>query len=504
LSAIITPFAGIHGNLDLFHAQRGGVEALLAATGKSDSADPQGRLLELLAGGNNNADLDTRDQIVKEMQRALDAQRIVSLTALYQIAAIMEKAAAGQPADTAAAQKLAARISEIQLPRAPLSTSERSVLSLGYWSEKHIDNERRLNLRAMIDRADPHGKSNDADRAHEVEAALAPLLRDTLVAYSYVHYAPPGAQILYTNPLFVRDHDFIGMAGIGHPWKPTQVFGVGWPSNGGGRLIGSLSSLPYALAEAEQNFLVPTRTQALIWSDLVPQMLVSATIPRWWDVTPVQMHWVALHMRVAESLLAHAALDPALRSTVVDALRAQVSPNRVTKTRLLLETGNVQDAIENLTPIELYLLACSLRKSSAIAGEPPSVEIAAIGTHHGAEVSEEAISSAFGTPKPTLANSYRSELLNLRTFPTLMGYSSRIMAESWESNTLFWASVADQIHLPPAQLNVMIPEWTRKVVEDIFASHLEDWPALLKSLRSVGENVQAGKVLPENVPAGGA
>ena len=51
---------------------------------------------------------------------------------------------------------------------------------------------------------------------------------------------------------------------------------------------------------------------------------------------------------------------------------------------------------------------------------------------------------AFGTPKPTLANSYRPELLNLRTFPTLMGYSSRILAESWESNTLYWAALADE------------------------------------------------------------
>ena len=28
-----------------------------------------------------------------------------------------------------------------------------------------------------------------------------------------------------------------------------------------------------------------------------------------------------------------------------------------------------------------------------------------------------------------------------------------------------------------AQLNVRIPEWTQKLVEQIFASHLEDWPA---------------------------
>jgi hypothetical protein len=72
-----------------------------------------------------------------------------------------------------------------------------------------------------------------------------------------------------------------------------------------------------------------------------------------------------------------------------------------------------------------------------------------------------------------------------------MGYSSRIMAESWESNTLFWAALADELHATPSQLNVLIPEWTQKVVERIFASHLEDWPALLRSLRLVGDDVRA-------------
>jgi hypothetical protein len=107
------------------------------------------------------------------------------------------------------------------------------------------------------------------------------------------------------------------------------------------------------------------------------------------------------------------------------------------------------------------------------------------------ELNYAAISRAFGTPKPTLANSYEPELLNLRTFPTLMGYSSRIMAESWESNTLFWAALADELHATPPQLNVLIPEWTQKVVERIFASHLEDWPALLRSLRLVGDDIRA-------------
>lgn len=107
------------------------------------------------------------------------------------------------------------------------------------------------------------------------------------------------------------------------------------------------------------------------------------------------------------------------------------------------------------------------------------------------EINYDMVSRAFGTPKPTLANSYAPELLNLRTFPTLMGYSSRIMAESWESNTLYWAALADELSLPPADLNVRIPEWTQQLVEHIFASHLEDWPAVLKSLRLVGDTVRS-------------
>jgi len=42
-------------------------------------------------------------------------------------------------------------------------------------------------------------------------------------------------------------------------------------------------------------------------------------------------------------------------------------------------------------------------------------------------------------------------------------------------------------------LAVLIPEWTQAALERIFASHLEDWQAMLRSLRSVGEDVRAGK-----------
>ena len=121
---------------------------------------------------------------------------------------------------------------------------------------------------------------------------------------------------------------------------------------------------------------------------------------------------------------------------------------------------------------------------------PIEEEIRRLAAAEPARANPARISAAFGSPHPTLANSYRPELLNLPTFPTLMGYSSRIMAESWESNLLYYAALADEIHAQPAELNVLVPAWTQRTVEQIFATHLEDWPALLRSLRLVGEDVR--------------
>ena len=486
LAGILAPFAQIHRDRDIFDAGKSGAVLLLKTTGSADLSAPQERLLDLLAGTASSSEPDAQAQVVQDMSRILEAQRIVSLDTLFQLDDHLESLSRGGKLDTALINKLASRISEIQLPRSSLTTVEKNSFAFGYWTEKHVETERKTNLRASIERA-----GADAEKLKEIRGLLAPFLRDTLVAYSYAHYAPPGAQILYTNPLFVRGHDFIGVQGANHTWKSTELFGTGWPSNGGGRLVGSLAGLPYALAEAEQNFLVPAQTQALIWGDLVPQMILSAKIPRWWNVTPAQMHWVGLHLRYARVLMAEAAIDPELRKQVVGILGSQAAPARTMTVERLLEAGDVKTAVDKVTPSELFVLASETEPRQKGAEGPLVAEIRQLRAAHPSEVDEQSVSRAFGTPKPTLTNSYRPELLKLRTFPTLMGYSSRIMAESWESNTLFWAALADEVHATPPQLNLLIPEWTEKVVERIFASHLEDWPALLRSLRVVGDDIRA-------------
>jgi hypothetical protein len=481
-SGIVGGFVAVRGNRELFDAGRNGVTLLLGAT--TPSGDPQARMLDMMAG--NAADSETHDQMLQDLMRILDAQRTVSLDTLFQLADHIEAVAKGEKLDPKLVNKLASRISEIQLPRASLSAQEKNSLGFGYWTDRHLDAERRLNLRASIEKA-----AGDPEKVRETRALLAPLLRDTLLSFNYAQYAPPGAQILYTNPVFVRSHDFLGMQGTDHTWRTTEIYGSGWPSNGGGRLVGSLSSLPYALAEAEQNFLIPTRTQALIWGDLVPQMILSAKIPRFWQVTPAQLHFVGLHLRYGRELLAEAALSSDLRTQVIAALGMLAAPVRTRQVAQMLEQGAVREAVDRVTPSEMYLIAREVGaernpRSSFLLGELKRMAEASP-----KEFGHDAISRAFGTPKPMLANSYEPELLNLRTFPTLMGYSSRIMAESWESNTLYWAALADEIGVSPAQLNLRIPEWTRNLVEQIFASHLEDWPAVLKSLRLVGDDVRA-------------
>ncbi len=483
LVKILNGFMKVKDQHEVFQTGIALTLSLLEAAG-SGPANPHDKMLDLLAGAVKTKDDDTHQQMVQEMIRIFEAQKLVSLKILVDMHAQLEAMAKGEKLNVAVVNRLQARLAELQLPRAAMTGAEKNALSFGFFTEKHIENQRKMNLRAMLEKPGPV----DAGRLNSARAQLAPLLRDTLVGFNYLYYAPPGAQLLKTNPVFVRSHDFLGVQGTNQTWRSTEVLGSGWPSSAGGRLVGSMSGVAYALAEAEQNFLIPTREQALIWGDLVPQMILSAKIPRYWRVTPAQMHWVGLHIRQGEGMLAESVVDPELRKTAVEVLASIAAPSRSYRVNELLAQGDLANALDNVTAAELYMLGTAAVKRNA-AG-PFTSEIRRLATASPNEVSAESISRVFGTPKPTLTSSFRTELLNLRTFPTLMGYSSRIMAESWESNILYYAALADELHLTPAKLNLVVPEWTQQTVERIFATHLEDWPALLRSLRAVGEDIR--------------
>lgn len=472
---LIDPFTHIKQEADVFNAGKSGVDVLLAAVDSNGPASRQERIVELLVGSIHSRNAALRSP-AENFLRIFDSQRLISIDSLVVLANGGPK-----PAEAKAMTNLRdqlSRVEEAESMHGSLSGDEKSSYNVGYWSSRHIDQELKLNVDAI-------GKNGDKD----VRGQLAPLMRDSLVGLLYSYYAPAGSQLLMANPLFVRSHDFVGAESSPAEWRPTAVAATGWPASAGGRLTGSLVSLPYAIAESEQNFLTPRQEQALIWSDLVPQMIVDVTVTRWRNVTPDQTRWVSLHMERGRALLAAAALDPKLEPRVIDSLLRYTNPGGIDWIREHLHSGDFAATVARIPPSVLYALAVD----PALKGASPdvaSLEIASMAEKNDPDLTPAAIARAFGTPKPTLTHSYRPGLLYLRTFPALMGYSSRILAESWESNNLYYAALADEAGVPASQLDVYVPEWNRTAIEGIFATHLEDWPALLRSLQTLTANVR--------------
>jgi hypothetical protein len=59
---------------------------------------------------------------------------------------------------------------------------------------------------------------------------------------------------------------------------------------------------------------------------------------------------------------------------------------------------------------------------------------------------------------------------------------------------LYWARLADEKGYSAVTLNVLVPELTHRMVEKIFASDFEDWPAMLRAMRETGEEFKQGKL----------
>jgi len=235
----------------------------------------------------------------------------------------------------------------------------------------------------------------------------------------------------------------------------------------------------------------------LIWKELVPGLLVSATVPRWWSVSRDELHAVALYQRTGEELLTASVGSEALRSKVVGILSDRMGPQRLEQVEQALRAGHAEQATLRMMPADTFYLATEFRRKfpqEAASSGPLSQELESLSGQHPAEVSWERLSQDFGVPHPILAQTYARELLNVEPFPAFEGYSSRLLAESWDSSNLYWARLADEMGYSPVLLNRLAPELTRRMVEKIFATNFEDWPAILRAMRETGEELRQGKI----------
>jgi hypothetical protein len=492
--AVIAPFAnGIPSSAQLYDAARVSVREMWRfAAGRSDLS--QDEVIALLAGPSQSrpADQKVRQELATRIHSVLDGQRLVSLDTLLALGDGLNEMAQGKSVGDSLIP-LAGQLKEFEMPRPMFTSSERSEWAAGFYNTRHSSLQIKTDLMKII--KSPNSKKD----LIEARGLVVPFLRDTLVGLNYAYYEPPGAQILLNNPLFVRSHDFSGeMAmGGGQSWHAPHVFGSGLPAGGGAHLAGSLADLPFVLAEAEQDFIVPENVQALIWHELVPGLVSSSTLPRWWGVSPNELHAVTLYQRTGEELLAASVKDETLRQNVLTILSARMAPQRSERIEKALRTGDVNSALSRVMPGETFYLAAEYRakfpedKSHwSAAGE----ELQNLSVRYPEEVSWKRLSEDFGVPHPALAQSYSRELLSVKPFPAFMGYSSRLLAESWDSNNLYWARLADEQGYSPAMLNRLVPELTYRMVEKIFATDFEDWPAMLRAMRETGDEFQHGKI----------
>jgi len=492
---VIGSFANLSSSAQLFDAGEKSLKEL-ALTSTREANVSQDGLIELLAGPNQSGPEPRRvhEDLANQIRSVMDGQRLVSLDTLLALNNGLNALKRGS-ANGSSLLSLAGELREFEMPRPIFTSSERTEWAAGVYNNRHTELQMQTDLAKVI-------KSPSPSRAQleDARGELAPFLRDNLVGLNYAYYEPPGAQMLRVNPLFVRSHDFAGetVSGVEGLWHAPQLFGEGSPAGGGAHLVGSLADLAYVLSEAEQDFIAPENVQALIWREAVPGLLTNAVLPRWWNVTRNELHAVTLYQLAGEELLGRATSDESLRGKVVTILSERMLPQRVSRLEGTLRAGDVPETLRRVTPADTFYLTVEFRRRFADEKEvwgASGQELEHLTRRYPAEVSWERLSRDFGVPHRTLAQSYACELLNVKPFPAFSGYSSRLMAESWDSNNLYWARLADEKGYDPVMLNRLVPELTRHMVTKIFATDFEDWSALLRAMRETGDDFRQGKIV---------
>jgi len=489
---MIQPFAAVKSAAQVFDAGRASLgEVVRDAFGKAIAS--QDEIIESLAGPIQIVPeaKTAHQELAQKIRAIMDNQRLVSLDTLIALGIGLDEMAQGKPADSSLAA-LAGQLREFEMPRPIFSRGERAEWAAGVYNNRHTDLQMRTSVSKVM--------KSSASRAEvdEARGQLSSFLRDTLVGLNYAYYEPPGAQLLLHNPLFVRQHDFSGetVIGIEHVWQAPSLFGVGSPAGGGAHLVGSLADLPYVLAEAEQDFIAPQNVQALIFRELVPGLLTGAVLPRWWEVSRNELHAAALYQRSGEELITAAANYPELRTKVMLILDDRMVPRMTNDIERSLRDGRVTETLLQMTPADTFYLATEFRSrfpQEAHSWGTASKELEDLNQQHPDEVNRDRLSQHFGIPHPVLSQSYTRELLNVEPFPPFSGLYSRLLAESWDSSNLYWARLADETGQSPATLHHLVPELTHRMIEKIFASEFEDWPAILRAMREAGDEFRQGK-----------
>ena len=493
---VVQPFVGVSTSVQLFDATRSSLGSMLKAAGGEGNLS-QDQIIELLAGPAQQSEAGQRahEQIADQMRSVLDDQRLVSLDTLFALYDGLDQMAHGAAVKDQLIP-LAGSLREFEMPRAIFTAGEKAAWAPEIYTSRHAELQVRTDLTKTIQ------STSSPAQLEAARGELTPFLRDTLVGLNYAYYEPPGAQLLRNNPLFVRSHDFAAssISGYNQIWDSPSLIGIGVTAGGGAYLIGSLANLSYALSSAEEDFISPENTGALVWQGAAPALLVDAIQPRWWNVSATELHAATLYQRMGEELLLDAPGNAELRGRVSDILSDLMSPRRMEMTnRALTDSADMEAMMPQIAPAEKFYLAAEYRRrypADAAGAGTAARELNDLESKDPAEVSAARLSKDFGVPHPTLEQTNACAILNVKPLPAYAGDDYGLVGESWESSNLYWARLADEMGYAPASLNLLIPELSRRMIAKIFATDLDDWPAILRAMEQTGaEFRQSGRMI---------
>ena len=166
-------------------------------------------------------------------------------------------------------------------------------------------------------------------------------------------------------------------------------------------------------------------------------------------------------------------------------------------TRALQTADGARKLVRDTLPADAFYLAVEFRKrypEEAGKWGPAGQELEDLARKYPDDANPDRLAASFGVPHPVLVITNSCTLLNMKPISAFGGNASRLLAESWESNNLYWARLADEMGYSPVMLNVLVPTLTRHMVSNIFASNIDDWPALLRAMEVTGDEFRHGKI----------
>jgi len=222
-----------------------------------------------------------------------------------------------------------------------------------------------------------------------------------------------------------------------------------------------------------------------------------------------ELHAATLYQSAGEELIVASAANADLRQKVIAILSDRMDWGRIGEIEQSLESPeSAADLAHATLPTDSFFLLAQFRRrypEQAAEFGPAGRELDDLVKKNPADTGPERIATDFGVPHPTFADSDALALLIREPFPVSGGFTNRLFGESWESGNLYWARLADEKGYSPAMLNLLVPELTGRMIANISATSIDDWPALMRAMAETGGEFRRGelKARPADLIAGG-